>query len=248
VTPSPHLVHQPLVPGSNDLFNFPPQSPADPVSTGTGFQGDGQPLNFPWLEDHLVTAQINVILPPNQSEPPVVQFIVPEDGGGGGGGYNVVQSPEMVATASQPADKNEETRSVETPVQRHRRIKKENKSALLVEELCLDVELAEKMKKMTELNAEIRILSRLTRAGSDITQTVQGWVNQAADAEREIQEEREAVKKALNGGEKRKALDDLLKKEVPAKKKRKAQLDKNVEKASKISKQMEQSLMQLLRY
>ena len=56
------------------------------------------------------------------------------------------------------------------------------------------------------------------------------------------------MKKTLNGGEKRKALDDLLKKEVPAKKKRKAELDKNVEKASKISKQMEQNLMQRLRY
>ena len=64
---------------------------------------------------------------------------------------------------------------------------------------------------------------------------------------RSSQEEREILKKTLNGGEKRKALDDLLKKEVPAKKKRKAELDKNVETASKISKQMEQNLMQLLR-
>ena len=64
---------------------------------------------------------------------------------------------------------------------------------------------------------------------------------------RSSQEEREILKKTLNGGEKRKALDDLLKKEVPAKKKRKAELDKNVEMASKISKQMEQNLMQLLR-
>ena len=64
---------------------------------------------------------------------------------------------------------------------------------------------------------------------------------------RSSQEEREILKKTLNGGEKRKALDDLLKKEVPAKKKRKAELDKNVETASKISKLMEQNLMQLLR-
>ena len=34
---------------------------------------------------------------------------------------------------------------------------------------------------------------------------------------RESQREREAVKQNLNGPEKRKALDDLLKKEVPAK-------------------------------
>jgi len=217
------------------------QSSNDPiqssVSTCTGLQ-------VPRLDEHLVPTQINVILPPNQGEAPLVQFIVPEDGAG----YNVVQSPEMVATTPQSGDQNKEKRSVETPVQRHRRIKKENKSFLLVEELCLDVQLTEKMKKMTELNAEIRILSRLTGAGGDITQTVQGWVNQAAEAERKIQEEREAVKKTLNGGEKRKALDDLLKKEVPAKKKRKAELDENVEKASKISKQMEQNLMQRLRY
>ena len=64
---------------------------------------------------------------------------------------------------------------------------------------------------------------------------------------RSSQEEREILKKTLNGGEKRKALDDLLKKEVPAKKKRKAELDKNVETASKISKQLEQNLVQLLR-
>jgi len=158
----------------------------------------------------------------------------------------VVQSPEMVATAPQPVNKGQRTPAVETAVQRHRRIKKDNKSVLLVEELCLSVELAEKMKRMTELSTEIRILSRLTGAGNDITQTVQGWVNKAADAERESQEEREAVKKSLNGGAKRKALDDLLKKEVPAKKKRKAELDENVEKASKISKQMEQKLLQLL--
>jgi len=229
-----------LLPGSNDLFNS-PQSSA--VSTGTGFQGDVPSLNIPWLEDHLVTAKINVILPPDQGEPPLVQlpnvsFIVPEV-------FN-----EPVATAPQAEDKNEETRSprpAETPVQKCRRIKKENKSALMVEELCLDLELGEKMKKMTELNAEIRILARLSRAGDDITQTVQGWVNKAADAERSSQEEREILKKTLNGGEKRKALDDLLKKEVPAKKKRKAELDKNVETASKISKQMEQNLMQLLR-
>ena len=43
---------------------------------------------------------------------------------------------------------------------------------------------------------------------------------------RESQREREAVKQNLNGPEKRKALDDLLKKEVPAKKKRKADLEK----------------------
>ena len=78
----------------------------------------------------------------------------------------------------------EEIRSVETPVQRHRRIKKENKSALQVEDLCLDVELAEKKKKMTEFSAEIRILSRLTMAGTDITQKVEGWINKVADAER----------------------------------------------------------------
>ena len=63
---------------------------------------------------------------------------------------------------------------------------------------------------------------------------------------RERQREREAVKQNLNGPEKRKALDDLLKKEVPAKKKRKAELDRSVEKASKISKQMEQNLKQKL--
>ena len=166
-----------MLPGSNDLFNS-PQSSA--VSTGTGFQGDVPSLNIPWLEDHLVTAKINVILPPDQGEPPLVQlpnvsFIVPEV-------FN-----EPVATAPQAEDKNEETRSprpAETPVQKCRRIKKENKSALMVEELCLDLELGEKMKKMTELNAEIRILARLSRAGNDITQTVQGWVNKAADAER----------------------------------------------------------------
>jgi hypothetical protein len=234
------------------LFNFPTQSSADSVSTGTGFQGDVPSLNIPWLEDHLVTAQINVILPPDQEEPPLVQLpnisflSFPEDVAQLGLS-NLVPSSEPVATG----DKNEETRSTtpgETPVQRCRRIKKENKSALLVEELCLDLEMEEKMKKMTELSAEIRILARLTRAGNDITQTVQGWVNKAADAERSSQEERETVKKSLNGGEKRKALDDLLKKEVPAKKKRKAELDKNVETASKISKQMEQNLMQLLRY
>lgn len=238
-----------MIAGSDDLFNFPTQSSADSVSTGTGFQGDVPCLNILSLEDHLVTAQINVTLPPDQGEPPLVQlpnisFIsFPEDVGL----FNLVPSSEPVATG----DKNEENRSttpVETPVQRCRRIKKENKSALLVEELFLDVEMEEKMKKMTELNAEIRILARLTRAGNDITQTVQGWVNKAADAERSSQEERESVKKSLNGGEKRKALDDLLKKEVPAKKKRKAELDKNVEIASKISKQMEQNLMQLLRY
>jgi len=241
-----------LVPGSNELFNFPTQSSADSVSTGTGFQGDVPSLNIPWLEDHLVTAQINVILPPDQGEPPLVQLpnisflSFPEDVGQLGLS-NLVPSSEPVATE----DKNEETRSTtpgETPVQRCGRIKKEKQSALLVEELRLDLEMEEKMKKMTELSAEIRILARLTRAGNDITQTVQGWVNKAADAERSSQEERETVKKTLNGGEKRKALDDLLKKEVPAKKKRKAELDKNVETASKISKQMEQNLMQLLRY
>lgn len=63
---------------------------------------------------------------------------------------------------------------------------------------------------------------------------------------RESQREREAVKQNLNGPEKRKALDDLLKKEVPAKKKRKADLDRSIEKASKISKQMEQNLKQKL--
>jgi len=167
-TPSHNLVQQPLMKTRND----PIQSS---VSTCTGFQGC-----VPRLEEHLVTARINVILPTNQGESPSVQFIVPEDGAG----YNVAQSPEMIATAPQPGDQKEEKRLVETPVQRHRRIKKENKSVLLVEELFLDVELMEKMKKMTELNAEIRILSRLSRAGSDITQTVQGWVNQAADAER----------------------------------------------------------------
>ena len=110
----------------------------------------------------------------------------------GGEAYNVVQSPETVATAPQPADQVVETKSasmspvLETAVQRHRRIKKEKRTKLFVEELFLSVELAEKMKKMTELNAEIRILSRLTRAGNDITksQMVQGWVNKAADAER----------------------------------------------------------------
>jgi len=163
-TPSQNLVQQPLMQTSND----PIQSS---VTTCTGFPGC-----VPRLEEHLVTAQINVILPTNQGESHSVQFILPEDGAG----YNVAQSPELAATAPQPGDQ----RLVETPVQKHRRIKKENKSVLLVEELCLDVELTEKMKKMTELNAEIRILSRLSRAGSDITQTVQGWVNQAADAER----------------------------------------------------------------
>ena len=63
---------------------------------------------------------------------------------------------------------------------------------------------------------------------------------------RESQREREAVKQNLNGPEKRKALDDLLKKEVPAKKKRKAELDRSIEEASKISKQMEQNLKQKL--
>ena len=56
------------------------------------------------------------------------------------------------------------------------------------------------------------------------------------------------MKKTLIGGEKRMALDDLLKKEVPAKKKRKAELDTNVERASKISKEMEQKLRQQLCY
>ena len=56
------------------------------------------------------------------------------------------------------------------------------------------------------------------------------------------------MKKSYSGGAKRKALDDLLKKEVPAKQKRKAELDKNVIKASNISKEMEQKLMQQLRY
>jgi len=156
----------------------------------------------------------------------------------------VVQSPG-------PQYEDKEMRpgaKVETAVQKCRRIKKENKSTLLVEELCLDLELAEKMKKISELKGEINILSRLMMAGDDNTQMVQGWINKAADAERQSQEEREAVKKTLNGGEKRKALDDLLKKEVPAKKKRKAELDRNVEKASKISKEMEQKLKQLLRY
>ena len=54
------------------------------------------------------------------------------------------------------------------------------------------------------------------------------------------------MKKSYSGGAKRKALDDLMKKEVPAKQKRKAELDKNVEEASKISKEMEQKLLQLL--
>jgi len=177
---------------------------------------------------------------------PAVCLTVSEDGTV----YNVVQSPEMVTTAPQPLDKVEETRSVspvvETAVQRHRRRKKENMSALLEEDLYLSLELEEKMKKMTELNAEIGILSRLTRAGNDITLRVQGWVNKAADAERQSQEERETVEKNMKGGKKRKALDDLLKKEFQEKKKRKAELDENIEKASKISKQMEQKLMQLL--
>ena len=54
------------------------------------------------------------------------------------------------------------------------------------------------------------------------------------------------MKKSCSGGAKRKALDDLLKKEVPAKQKRKAELDENVIKASNISKQMELKLLQLL--
>ena len=63
---------------------------------------------------------------------------------------------------------------------------------------------------------------------------------------RKSQKEKEAVKQNLNGPEKRKALDDLLKKEVPAKKKRKAELDRSIEEASKISKQMEQNIKQKL--
>jgi len=72
---------------------------------------------------------------------------------------------------------------VETAVQRCRRKKKEHESALLVEELYLDVELAEKMKKMWELKGEIKVLSRLTMAGDENTQVVQGWINDA-EAER----------------------------------------------------------------
>jgi len=237
-----------LVQAQDYFFNSPTQSSA--VSIATGLQGEEnlaptqnnnlvqQPLVPGSNEENLVTAQaqINVILPPQQGELPLFQFIVPVD---------VVQSPEMVATTPQPVDQNEETRSVETPVQKHRRIKKENKSALQVEELFLDVELAERKKKMTEVSAEIRLLSRMSRAGNDITQRVEGWINKVADAERKSQEEREAVMKTLKGDtKKRKALDDLLEKEVSAKKKRKAELDENVEKASKISKQMEQSFMQ----
>jgi len=240
-TPSPNQAQQPLLQslGSDYFFNSPTDNLATTQNNWTPSHNQvQQPLVPGSSEENLVTAHINVILPPHQGEQPVVQFILPQNVGG----YSD-------ATAPQPLDQKEEIRSVETPVQRHRRIKKENKSALQVEDLCLDVELAEKKKKMTEFSAEIRILSRLTMAGTDITQKVEGWINKVADAERKSQEEREAVMKTLKGDtKKRKALDDLLEKEVSAKKKRKAELDENVEKASKISNQMEQKLMQLLRY
>ena len=55
--------------------------------------------------------------------------------------------------------------------------------------------------------------------------------------------------KTLRGDKKkRKFLDDLLEKEVSAKKKRIAVLNENYEKASKMATLMEQSLMPRLRY
>jgi len=219
------------------LFNFATESSA--VSTVTGIEGLLQSLN---------TAQGNWTI--SSIEQPLVQlpeacFVVSEDAGV----VNVVQSPETVSPGLGPQHEEKEVRpgaKVETAVQRCRRKKRENESALLVEGLCLDAELTEKMKELWELKGEIKVLSRLTKTGDDITQMVQGWINHAAEAERKSQEEGETVKKTLIGGEKRKALDDLLKKEVPAKKKRKAELDRNVERASKISKEMEQKLRQLL--
>jgi len=69
------------------------------------------------------------------------------------------------------------------------------------------------------------------------------------DIFRESQEEREIAMKTLRGDKKkRKFLDDLLEKEVSAKKKRIAELDENYEKASKMATLMEQSLMPRLRY
>ena len=97
----------------------------------------------------------------------------------------MVQSSETATAA--PGPQHEETRSldkVETPVQRCRRIKRENQAALLEEESCLYVDLAAGMKKMLEFKGEINILSRLTMAGDDIAQMVQGWINKEDEAKR----------------------------------------------------------------
>jgi len=148
----------------------------------------------------------------------------------------------------------EEKRSVapaETAVQKCRRKQKENKVALEVEDVVLGVEQSEKLEKMRELKGELKILSRLIgdRPGTDIAQEVHDCINKVAKAERESKEEREIAMKTLRGDKKkRKFLDDLLEKEVSAKKKRIAELDDNYEKASKMATLMEQSLMPRLRY
>ena len=165
----PNNERQLMVQDPDDLFNFTTESSA------TGFEGLHQSLN---------TAQANWTLPSVQQ--PLVQlpeayFIVSEDAGV----VNVVA--ETVSTGLGPQHEEKEARpgaKVETAVQRCRRKKKENKSALLVEELYLDIELTERMKKMWELKGEIKVLSRLMMAGDGNTQMVQGWINHAAEAKR----------------------------------------------------------------
>ena len=172
-TLSPHQGGQPSV-QETEYFN----------SNSTGLEGVDPPLNT--LEEHLATAQDIWTLSANQGVQPSVQlpnayYVVSEDSGV----YNVVQSSETATAA--PGPRHEETRSldkVETPVQRCRRIKRENQSALLEEERCLDVDLAEGMKKMLEFKGEINILSRLTMAGDDIAQMVQSWINKEDEAKR----------------------------------------------------------------
>ena len=171
---SPNHERQLMVPDTDYLFNFTTESSA--VSTVTGLEGLLQSLN---------TAQGNWTL--SSAEQPLVQlpeacFIVSEDAAV----VKVVQSPETVSGLG-PQHEEKEARpgaKVETAVQRCRRKKKEHESALLVEGLYLDVELAEKMKKMWELKGEIKVLSRLMMAGDENTQMVQGWINHAAEAER----------------------------------------------------------------